>query len=162
MTVIFQSYQQIKKLYPDTHGLFTSGAILAFRPGSLEDAKWLVERAGKSIVPVLSAADPSSPGDIGVRPSWQQQARDRIPLHKILGMPKGRALVWKPGDEKPRISWVKGYFELPELQARAGVNPYHQAKPAAGDDQPAHGKAGSSLIGFAIAGLIVALLMLLH
>jgi type IV secretory pathway TraG/TraD family ATPase VirD4 len=38
MTVVFQSYQQIKKLYPDTHGLFTAGAVLAFRPGSLEDA----------------------------------------------------------------------------------------------------------------------------
>ena len=32
ITVVFQSYSQIKKLYPETHGLFTAGAVLAFRP----------------------------------------------------------------------------------------------------------------------------------
>ena len=156
LTVIFQSYQQIKKLYPDTHGLFTAGAVLAFRPGSLEDAKWLVERAGKVIVPVLSAADPSHPSDFGARPSWQQQQRDRIPLAKMMGMPKGRALVWKPGDEKPRVSWVKGYFEIPELNARASPNPYYQAKRAS-DAKPA-GKAGSAIplvLAAAIAGLLL-------
>jgi type IV secretory system conjugative DNA transfer VirD4/TraG family protein len=119
LTMVFQSYGQIKKLYPETHGLFTAGAILSFRPADSDTGKWLVEKAGKVIVPVLSAADPTSPADFGVRPSWQQQLRDRIPLHKMFGMPRGRALVWKPGDEAPRMSWVKGYFEIPELAARA-------------------------------------------
>jgi len=130
LTVVFQSYQQIRKLYPDTHGLFTAGAVLAFRPADLDTAKWLVEKAGKEVVPVLSAADPSGPSDFGARPSWQQRERDRIPLAKMFGMPKGRALVWKPGDEKPRVSWVKGYFEIPELAARARSNPYYHGATA--------------------------------
>jgi hypothetical protein len=43
----------------------------------------------------------------------------------MFGMPRGRALVWKPGDEAPRMAWVKGYFEIPELAARASPNPYY-------------------------------------
>jgi type IV secretory pathway TraG/TraD family ATPase VirD4 len=171
LTIVFQSYQQIKKLYPDTHGLFTSGAVLSFRPGSLEDAKWLVERAGKTIVPVLSAADPSSPGEVGVRPSWQQQVRDRIPLDKMMGMPKGRALVWKPGDEKPRVAWVKGYFDIPKLNKRASPNPYYRnsGHTGAGETGAAASGVGSSSRGkststfaLAIAGAIIGLLLLLH
>jgi type IV secretory pathway TraG/TraD family ATPase VirD4 len=126
LTVVFQSYSQIRKLYPDTHGLFTAGAVLSFRPADMDTAKWLVEKAGKVTVPALSAADPVSPNDFGVRPSWQQRERDLIPLHKIQAMPRGRALVWKPHDERPRQSWVKGYFEIPQLKARASVNPYYK------------------------------------
>jgi type IV secretory pathway TraG/TraD family ATPase VirD4 len=158
MTVVFQSLQQIRKLYPDTWGLFTAGSVLAFRPADTETAKWLVEKTGKSIVPVLSAADPSSPSDFGSRPSWQQQQRDRIPLAKMFGMPKGRALVWKPGDEKPRISWVKGYFEIPELNKRASSNPYYQG----GQDRAASPCNMGSALGFVLAVLIVGLLLLLH
>jgi type IV secretory pathway TraG/TraD family ATPase VirD4 len=121
LTMCFQSHGQIKKLYPETHGLFTSGAVLSFRPAdSDETGRWLVEKAGKIVVPVLSAADPVNPSDVGVRPTIGQQLRDRIPLHKMMGMPRGRALVWKPGDEAPRMSWVKGYWEIPKLAARAG------------------------------------------
>jgi type IV secretion system protein VirD4 len=126
MTVVFQSYGQILKLYPQTHGLFTAGAIMSFRPADLETAQWLVTKAGKEILPVLGAADPSSPTDIGVRPSWQQQERDRIPLHKMSGMPRGRALVWKPHEDAPRMSWVKGYFDIPQLKARASEYPYYR------------------------------------
>jgi type IV secretion system protein VirD4 len=125
MTVVFQSLQQIKKLYPETWGLFTAGAVLSFRPADLETAKFLVERVHKGVVSVLSAADPVSPSDLGVRPSWQQQQRERIPLDKMFGMPRGRALVWKPHDEAPRMSWVKGYFEIPKLNRRASPNPYY-------------------------------------
>ena len=163
MTIVFQSYSQIRQLYPKTHGLFTAGALVAFRPGDIETGEMLVKRAGKPIVPVLSAADPSSPGEVKARPSWQQQARDRIPLDKMFGMPKGRALVWKPGDEKPRVSWVKGYFEIPELNKRASPNPYYQGKSAdavaGADDEPA-GKPNKS-VGFVIAGLIVLVLLVL-
>jgi hypothetical protein len=120
LTTCFQSYGQIVKLYPNTHGLFTSGTTLSFRPSDPDSCRWLVEKAGKVVVPVLSAADPVSPSDLGVRPSWGQQLRDRIPSHKMAAMPRGRALVWKPGDEAPRMSWVKGYWEIPELAARAG------------------------------------------
>jgi type IV secretory pathway TraG/TraD family ATPase VirD4 len=159
MTIVFQSLQQIKKLYPETWGLFTAGAILAFRPADTETAKWLVEKTGKSIVPVLSAADPSSPSDFGSRPSWQQQQRERIPLAKMFGMPKGRALVWKPGDEKPRISWVKGYFEITKLNQRASANPYYQASQS--NTAPQSRKTGS-VLGFTLAALIIGLLLLLH
>lgn len=121
LTMCFQSYGQIRKLYPQTHGLFTAGAVLSFRPADTDETgRWLVEKAGKEVVPVLSAADPVSPSDLGVRPSIGQQLRDRIPLHKMMGMPRARALVWKPHDEAPRQSWVKGYWEIPKLAARAG------------------------------------------
>jgi type IV secretion system protein VirD4 len=162
LTVVFQSYQQIRQLYPETHGLFTAGAVVAFRPGDMETAKWMVERTGKSIVPVLSAADPSRPGDVGVRPSWQQQQRDRIPLDKMFAMPNGHALAWKPGDGAPRISWVKRYFQIPELNARADPNPYSRAKPDAGADHAQPQRKATSIMGLAIAGLIVGLLLLLH
>lgn len=123
LTIVFQSYTQIKKLYAQTHGLFTAGAMLAFRPADLETAEMLVKKAGKIVVPVLSASEPR-PGEPGPHIGWTQRERDRIPLNKMLGMPKGRALVWKPHDEAPRMSWVKGYFEIPELNAKASPNPY--------------------------------------
>lgn len=67
---------------------------------------------------------------VGPRPHWQQQKRPRIPVGKMFGMPKGRALVWLPGDEAPRISWVKGYFEIPRLRRRASLNPYYKGASA--------------------------------
>jgi type IV secretion system protein VirD4 len=126
LVTVFQSLQQIRKLYPDTWGLFMGGGILGFRPADIDTAKWMVERAGTQIRPVLSSADPSSPNDLGARPSWQQQKRERIPLGKMFGMPPGRALVWLPGDEPPRVARVKGYFEIPRLNARASPNPYYK------------------------------------
>jgi len=162
MTIVFQSYSQIRELYPKTHGLFTSGTLISFRAADIETGEMLVKRAGKTVVPVLSAADPSSPRELGARPSWQQQMRDRIPLDKMFGMPQGRALVWKPGDEKPRMSWVKGYFELAKLSARASANPYYQAKSAAGGDHPGPQRKQTGMMGLAFAGLIVALLILLR
>jgi type IV secretion system protein VirD4 len=123
ITCIFQSNSQIKRLYPDTWGLFGNGAVLSFRPGDIETAEWLSKRAGDVTLPVLSASDPS-PTDYGVRPSWQQRKNPRIPVGKMFGMPAGRALVWLPGDEAPRMSWVRGYFELRQLNARASPNPY--------------------------------------
>ena len=41
----------------------------------------------------------------------------------MFGMPQGRALVWLPGDEAPRVSRIRGYFELP-LNRFADANPY--------------------------------------
>jgi type IV secretory pathway TraG/TraD family ATPase VirD4 len=165
LTIVFQSYAQITELYPKTHGLFTSGTLISFRSGDIETAEMLVKRAGKKIVPVLSAADPSSPGEIGVRPSWQQQQRDRVPLDQMFGMPRGRALVWKPGDAKPRMSWVKGYFEIPELNKRVSPNPHYKGTAATAtvseNKAPAR-RSSTSWLGFAIAALIVGLLVLLH
>jgi hypothetical protein len=115
--------QQIRKLYPDTWELFGLGSVLGFRPGDVQTAKWMVEKAGKITTPVLSAADPSGAHDVGVRPSWQQRERDRIPLQKMLGMPPGVALVWLPNEEVPRVARIKGYFELP-LRRFADRNPY--------------------------------------
>jgi hypothetical protein len=42
----------------------------------------------------------------------------------MYGMPQGTALVWLPRDSRPRISRVKGYFEL-GLNRRADPNPYY-------------------------------------
>lgn len=127
LTILFQSYEQIKKLYRETHGLFTAGSLLSFRPADLETGEMLVKKAGKIRRAVLSAGDPSASDNFRVRPNWNPQERDRIPLAKMMAMPRNQALVWKPGDEAPRRSWVKGYFELPELAARAGENPYHRS-----------------------------------
>jgi hypothetical protein len=105
----------------------------------------MTKKAGQVIAPVLSAADPSNPAEIGPRPSWQQQRRERIPVAKMFGMPRGRALVWLPHDEVARISWVKGYFEIPRLAARASPNPYFKG-----------GRARRKLKGVAAAALIAA------
>jgi type IV secretion system protein VirD4 len=133
MTVVFQSLQQIRKLYPDTWGLFTAGAVLAFRPADTDTAQWLVQKSGKVTVPVKGATEPR-PGELMPGSGWQQRERERIPLFKMFGMPRGRALVWKPGDDAPRIAHVKGYFELRKLARRASPNPYFtgvKARPGA-------------------------------
>jgi type IV secretion system protein VirD4 len=123
LVTVFQSLQQIKKLYPDTWELFGLGAVLGFRPGDVQTAKWMVEKAGKVTMPILSAADPSGRHDIGVRPSWQQKERDRISLQKMFGMPMGKALVWLPNEEVPRVARIKGYFEIAALNRFADANP---------------------------------------
>jgi type IV secretion system protein VirD4 len=123
MTIVFQSLSQIKQLYPHTWGLFGNGAVLSFRPGDLETAEWLSKRSSEVTRPVLSASDPTGPTDYRARPSWSQQKRPRIPVGKMFAMPEGRACVWLPGDEAPRVSWIKGYFELP-LNRVADENPY--------------------------------------
>ena len=145
LTIVFQSLQQIKRLYPETWGLFMAGATLAFRPADLETAEWMSKRSGEVIKPVLSAADPSSPNDLGARPSWQQQKRERIPVGKMFGMPQGRALAWLSGDDPPRIVRVKGYFDIPKLNARASPNPYHR------NDKP---KAKRATVWLGAAGII--------
>jgi len=127
MTIAFQSIAQIKQLYPNTWGLFLAGAVCGFRPGDLETARWVSDRAGEKIEAILSAADPSNPGDLGVRPSWQQQKRPRIPVGKLFSMPDNRALVFRPGEEAPTVVRMKAYHEL-ALSARASPNPYFGGK----------------------------------
>lgn len=144
VTIVFQSLQQIKKLYPATWGLFMAGAVLSFRPADLETARELSARAGEEIVPSLSASDPSSPGDLGVRPTWGPQKRERIPVGKMFAMPQGRALVWLPHQETPQISYVKGYYEIPKLRARADPNPYFKG-----------GSKGAKLRNKIAAGVLV-------
>lgn len=129
MTIVFQSLPQIKELYPKTWGLFTAGAVCSFRPACTDTAKWLVEKAGKVTVPVLGASEPR-PGEVMPGKSWQQRDRDRIPEAKMFAMPRGRALVWLPHEEAPRVSWVRGYFEIPGNERRASGNPYHGAAAA--------------------------------
>ena len=74
---------------------------------------------------MLSAADPPARPITDARPSWPQQKRPRIPVGKMFGMPQGRALVWLPGDEAPRVSRIRGYFEIGKPNARASKNPYY-------------------------------------
>jgi type IV secretion system protein VirD4 len=152
MTIVFQSLAQIKQLYPNTWGLFGNGALLSFRPGDLETAEWLSKRSGEVTIATLSASDPS-PTDYGVRPSWGQRKQSRIPVGKFFSMPPGRAAVWLPGDEAPRVSWVRGYFEIPELNRRASPNPYFS-----GSNRGAGGGFGrSAAVALGIAGLVAAL-----
>jgi type IV secretion system protein VirD4 len=125
MLIVYQMLSQAKKHFPNTWGLFGGGATLAFRPAEPETASYLVQRAGQVTVPVRSASNPSRMGDGGVSISVSQQTRDRIPLHMMYGMPQGTSLVWLPGDTAPRISRVKGFFEL-SLNRRADPNPYHR------------------------------------
>ena len=127
MTIVFQSLAQVKQLYPHTWGLFGNGAVLSFRPGDIETAEWLSKRSGETTRPVLSASDPSGPHDFSVRPSWSQQKRPRIPVAALFSMPNGRALVFLPGDEAPRVARIKGYFELP-LNRLADANPYFRGR----------------------------------
>jgi type IV secretion system protein VirD4 len=124
MTIVFQSLQQIKSLYADTWGLFMGGAVLGFRPADLETAEWMSKRSGEHMVPSPTFADPATPADLGVKPSWGPQKRERIRVGKMFGMPQGRALVWLPSDEAPRVVSVRGYFDIPKLARRADPNPY--------------------------------------
>jgi hypothetical protein len=125
MTVVFQSMQQIRKLYPETWGLFTAGAVLSFRPGCPDTAKWMVEKAGKVILPVYSGNEPK-PGDMIGGGVFAPREFDRIPLVKMANMPRSRALVWRPHQKSdaPCVARVKGYFEIPKLNRRASRNPY--------------------------------------
>jgi type IV secretion system protein VirD4 len=148
LTIVFQSIAQIKQLYPNTWGLFLSGAVCGFRPGDLETATWMSQRAGENILPVLSAADPSGPGDLGARPSWQQQNRARIPIAKLFSMPDAKALVWVPGSEAPTLVHAKAYFEIAKLAARASPNPYYAGAGAGGGRR---GAAGGGMRGAATA-----------
>ncbi|MGD0109063.1 MAG: type IV secretory system conjugative DNA transfer family protein [Rhodopila sp.] len=127
MTIVFQSLAQVKQLYPHTWGLFGNGAVLSFRPGDIETAEWLSKRAGEVTRPVLSASEPSGPTDYTVRGNWGQQKRPRIPVAALFSMPNGRALVWLPGDEAPRLARIRGYFDLP-LNRFADVNPYFSGR----------------------------------
>ena len=124
-SIVFQSLQQARELYPKTWGLFTGGAVLGFRPSDVETAEWMVKRSGKAIVPVYSASDPK-PGEAVGQGGWQQKERDRIGLGDMFRMPQGRALVWLPHEDAPRTSWVKGYFEMRKLARRASPNPYYK------------------------------------
>ena len=157
LVTVFQSLQQIRKLYPETWELFGLGAVLGFRPGDVETGRWMVEKAGKVTVPVLSAADPSGINDADVRPSWQQKERDRVSLQKMFGMPPGKALVWLPNEEIPRVARIKGYFEIPQLARRADPNPYYRGGGSAARRQ-AGGGAGVVAVG---VGLLLLVLLLL-
>ena len=154
MTIVFQSLSQIKQLYPNTWGLFLAGAVCGFRPGDLETAEWMSKRAGEKIDAILSAADPSNPGDLGVRPSWQQQKRPRLPAGKLFSMPDDRALAWRPGEEAPTVVRMKAYHELPRLAARASVNPYLGKVRQRGSFGIATGVAIALGLGLMLLGLL--------
>jgi len=151
LVTVWQSIAQARKHYPENWGLFMGGGMLAFRPGDMETAKFLVEKTGTHTVPVLSAADPSSRNESEMRPSWQQQKRERIPLAKMFGMPPGRALVWLPGDEAPRVSRMEGYFDIKKLNARASENPYFKARGKRRPRKLLKGVIAAGILAFALA-----------
>jgi len=122
LTVVFQSLQQTKQLYPATWGLFTAGSVVSFKPGEQETRDWVVKQAGTIDVPVRNSSDPRS-GEGTATGGWGIQRVDRISETDLNGMPPGRALVFLPHAEAPRQSWIKGYYEIPRLAARADPNP---------------------------------------
>jgi type IV secretory pathway TraG/TraD family ATPase VirD4 len=122
LTVVFQSLQQTKQLYPATWGLFTAGSVVSFKPGEQETRDWVVKQAGTIDVPVRNSSD-ERPGDGTATGGWGIQRVDRISETDLNGMPPGRALVFLPHAEAPRQSWIKGYYEIPRLAARADPNP---------------------------------------
>jgi type IV secretory pathway TraG/TraD family ATPase VirD4 len=148
---VWQSISQARKHYPENWGLFMGGGMLAFRPGDMDTAKFLVEKTGTHTVPVLSAADPSSGNESEMRPSWAQQKRERIPLAKMFGMPPGTALVWLPGDEAPRVSRMKGYFAIKKLNARASENPYFKGSGKRRPRKLLKGVIAASILAFVLA-----------
>ena len=154
MTIAFQSIEQIKQLYPNTFGLFLGGAVCGFRPGDLETARWMSDRSSEKTDAILSAADPSSPTDLGVRPSWQQQKRPRIPVGKLFSMPDNRALVWRPGEEAPTVVRMRAYYEIPRLAARSSPNPYVEKR-----EKHSVGSAATTIA--VMLGIAVTLLTLL-
>ncbi len=134
VTLVYQSIAQVMEHFPKTWGLFTGGAMMGFRATDKDSAEFMSFRAGEEVVPTPSYADPATPAEVRVKPSWQPQKRERIRAGKMFSMPRGKALVWLPGDEAPRISTVKGYFDIPELASRADPNPYYKppVRPASG------------------------------
>ena len=161
IVTVWQSLQQCKKNFPDTWGLFLSGAVLSFRPADHDTAKWLVEKAGTEIVPVLGASDPTRQ-ESEMRPSWSQSKRERIPLGKMFGMPPGKALVWLPGDEKPRVSDMRGYFEIPKLRRRASPNPYYREGDKRLGRNLLRGLVAAGIVAFTIARPDIALGLVSH
>lgn len=123
VVTIWQSMEQAREHYPTMWGMFGSGATLAFRPADLATAEHLSKRAGRRFVPVYGKSDPK-PGQAEGDGGWKQEARDRFTTDDLFRMPPGRALVWLEGDGAPRISRVKGYFEIPKLARHAEPNPY--------------------------------------
>ena len=124
LIIVYQMLGQAKEHFRATWGLFGGGATIAFRPADPETASYLVQRAGQETIKVRSASNPSRMGDGGPSVNVSQHTRDRIPLHAMYGMPQGTALVFLPGDLRPRISRVKGYFEV-GLNRRSDPNPYY-------------------------------------
>jgi hypothetical protein len=122
---------------------------LAFRPADLDTAEMLVKKAGKIVRPVLSSNEPK-PGELMPSGGWRPETRERIPLDKMFGMPQGKALVWLPHSDKPRVSTVKGYFEIPKLNARASANPYFTG----GKKQPGRKVTRRIVAMFAAAGVV--------
>lgn len=123
IVTIWQSMEQARENFPHMWGMFGSGATLCFRPADLPTAEQMSKRAGRRFVPVYSKSDPK-PGQPEGHGGWKQEARDRFTTDDLFRMPPGRALVWLEGDGAPRISSVKGYFEIPKLARRAAPNPY--------------------------------------
>lgn len=122
LMVVYQSIQQAQKLYPATWGLFTAGSIVSFRPADPETRAFLVSQSGKIEVPVRNSSDPR-PGEGRPGSGWGIQQVDRLSETDVQGMPPGRGLVFLPHADAPRQSWIKGYYEIPRLLARADPNP---------------------------------------
>ena len=117
LLVAFQSITQMQQLYPKTWPLFLSGDVVCFRPGTIEDAEWMSKRAGQETVSILSAAEPNSPNDLGPRPSWQQQRRDRYAPSSLFRHAKQHRVGVAAG---PRGADRCPYETLPRDPAPAG------------------------------------------
>ena len=104
-TIMFDSFAQIKRLYPQSWEFFASGAVICLRPPDTETAAWVVRK-------IADLARTSS---------------RRIAELDLLKMPPGRGLVFLPHAGSPRQSWIKRYYDIPRLSARADANPFYNS-----------------------------------
>jgi type IV secretory pathway TraG/TraD family ATPase VirD4 len=150
LTVVFQSLGQTRQLYPATWGLFTAGSVISFKPGEQDTREWIVRQAGKIEVPVRNSSDPRQ-GEGMPGAGWGIQQVDRISEADVSDMPPGRALVFLPHASAPRQSWVKGYYEIPLLAARADANPLFK-----GSQKPPTGGLRKKMAAAVLAAGVVA------
>jgi hypothetical protein len=132
IVIVFQWISQIKELYPAAWQRFVSGALVAFRTGESETARFLSERAGFDMVPRLSMGEHTGQSSFGPSPTWSLQKVERIPAGKFFSTPRGIAVCWLPGDDKPRIVRMRQYNDIKQLNRRAGVNPLYRPPAATG------------------------------
>jgi type IV secretory pathway TraG/TraD family ATPase VirD4 len=133
-----------------------SGAVFAFNPGHGPDAEFLSRLSGEHLVPGYSATDdPQRGGDRGtIAPQ-----RERLwSPERIRSLPERHGLVWKTGRAEPQPVYCPPYWDIKACRRIARQDPFHGPMPPRQT-----GKIRRAFpVAFVAAGLILALVVLLH